>query len=87
MQDALRVRHCSIRTETSCLDWATRFILFHHKRQPRSEQLQPIVTAEALDSIIWGQFSEMPHCLVRHKPILQCQFLEANLSHNYLSVS
>jgi len=34
MRDALRVRHYSIRTETSCLDWAKRYILFHHKRHP-----------------------------------------------------
>ena len=32
MRDALRVRQCSIRTETSYLDWARRFILFHHQR-------------------------------------------------------
>ena len=36
MRDALRVRHYSIRTETSCLDWAKRFILFHHKRHPET---------------------------------------------------
>ena len=34
MRDALRVRHYSIRTETSYLDWVKRFILFHDKRHP-----------------------------------------------------
>lgn len=38
MRDALRVRHYSIRTETSYLDWARRFTLrvFHHKRHPET---------------------------------------------------
>jgi non-ribosomal peptide synthetase component E (peptide arylation enzyme) len=36
MRDALRARHYSIRTETSYLDWAKRFILFHHKRHPET---------------------------------------------------
>ncbi len=30
--DALRVRHHSICTEESYLQWITRFILFHNKR-------------------------------------------------------
>jgi hypothetical protein len=34
MRDALRVEHYGIRTEQSYLDWARRFILFHHKRHP-----------------------------------------------------
>jgi site-specific recombinase XerD len=36
MREALRVRHYSIRTETSYLDWAKRFIFFHHKRHPET---------------------------------------------------
>ncbi|MBI4316092.1 MAG: phage integrase N-terminal SAM-like domain-containing protein [Chloroflexi bacterium] len=36
MRDALRARHYSIRTETSYLDWAKRFILFHNKRHPET---------------------------------------------------
>ncbi len=36
MRDAIRVRHYSIRTEASYLDWAKRFILFHHKRHPEA---------------------------------------------------
>ncbi len=35
MRAEIRVRHYSIRTEETCLDWARRFILFHHKRHPR----------------------------------------------------
>jgi len=38
MRKALWVRHYSIRTETSYLDWAKRFTLrvFHHKRHPET---------------------------------------------------
>lgn len=32
MGEALRVRHYSYRTEQTYLDWARRFILFHHNR-------------------------------------------------------
>lgn len=31
----LRLKHYSLRTETSYTDWIRRFILFHHKRHPR----------------------------------------------------
>jgi len=35
MRDALQARHYSIRTENAYVDWARRFILFHHKRHPQ----------------------------------------------------
>ena len=35
MRAAVRVRHYSIRTEDTYVDWARRFILFHNKRHPR----------------------------------------------------
>jgi integron integrase len=34
MREAIRLRHYSIRTEATYVDWARRFILFHGKRQP-----------------------------------------------------
>jgi integron integrase len=34
LRHAIRVRHFSIRTESAYVDWARRFILFHHKRHP-----------------------------------------------------
>lgn len=34
MREAIRVRHYSIRTESTYVDWARRFILFHGKRHP-----------------------------------------------------
>lgn len=34
MRDAIRVRHYSIRTEDTYVDWARRFILFHDKQHP-----------------------------------------------------
>ena len=39
MREAIRVRHYSIRTEDTYVDWARRFILFHNKRHP--SQLGP----------------------------------------------
>ncbi len=35
MREVIRVRHYSIRTEDTYVDWARRFILFHDKRHPR----------------------------------------------------
>ncbi|MEN8214156.1 MAG: phage integrase N-terminal SAM-like domain-containing protein [Pseudomonadota bacterium] len=32
---AIRVRHYSIRTEKTYIDWIKRFIRFHHKRHPK----------------------------------------------------
>ena len=34
IRDAIRLRHYSIRTEKTYLDWAKRFILFHNKKHP-----------------------------------------------------
>jgi integron integrase len=34
MREALRIKHYAYRTEESYLDWARRYILFHHKRHP-----------------------------------------------------
>ena len=34
VREAIRVRHYSIRTEDTYVDWARRFILFHDKRHP-----------------------------------------------------
>jgi integron integrase len=35
VQQKIRVKHYSIRTETQYLQWVKRFILFHNKRHPR----------------------------------------------------
>ncbi|MGH8121123.1 MAG: integron integrase [Gammaproteobacteria bacterium] len=35
VRDALRVRHYSIRTEETYIQWIKRYILFHHKTHPR----------------------------------------------------
>ena len=35
VRDAIRLKHYSIRTERTYLDWIKRFILFHGKRHPR----------------------------------------------------
>jgi len=35
VREAIRVRHYSIRTEESYVQWIRRFILFHDKRHPK----------------------------------------------------
>src|SRR5437773_11213447 len=35
VRDVIRLKHYSIRTEQSYIDWIRRFILFHGKRHPR----------------------------------------------------
>jgi hypothetical protein len=35
LRHAIRVRHCSIRTEEACVDWARRFIRFDGRHDPR----------------------------------------------------
>jgi hypothetical protein len=34
MRQVLRLKHMSIRTEESYVNWVKRFILFHHKQTP-----------------------------------------------------
>jgi len=36
VRDAIRLRHYSIRTEATYVDWVRRFVLFHGKRHPES---------------------------------------------------
>jgi site-specific recombinase XerD len=36
VREAIRVKHYSLRTEKTYLDWIKRFILFHGKRHPQS---------------------------------------------------
>lgn len=42
LRDAVRVRHYSIRTEESYMDWVKRYILFHGKRHPKDMGKQEI---------------------------------------------
>jgi integron integrase len=44
VRTTIRLRHYSIRTESSYLDWIRRFILFHGKRHPR-DMAEPEVRA------------------------------------------
>ncbi|MCZ2407306.1 MAG: integron integrase [Burkholderiales bacterium] len=52
MRIHLRTRHYSIRTEEAYIDWARRFILFHHKRHPRdmgAEEVETFLSHLAVD--------------------------------------
>ena len=34
VRDKIRLKHYSIRSEQTYVDWTKRFVLFHHKRHP-----------------------------------------------------
>ncbi|MFQ5652266.1 MAG: phage integrase N-terminal SAM-like domain-containing protein [bacterium] len=34
VREAIRVRHCSIRTEEGYVQWVKRYVLFHNKHHP-----------------------------------------------------
>src|SRR6476619_5690926 len=42
VREAIRLRHYSIRTEKTYLEWIKRFILFHGKRHPRSMGVEEV---------------------------------------------
>jgi len=55
VRDILRLRHYSIHTEESYVDWIKRFILFHHKRHPRemgSAEIEAFLTHLAVDQSV-----------------------------------
>jgi hypothetical protein len=48
----LRVKHYSLRTEKSYIDWIRRFILFHKKRHPEQmgeEEISAYLTSLAVE--------------------------------------
>ena len=52
VRDAIRLRHYSLRTEASYLQWIKRFILFHNKRHPRDmgeQEITAFLTHLAVD--------------------------------------
>ncbi len=52
MREVLQTQHYAIRTEDAYIDWAKRFILFHHKRHPKemgSAEIAAFLTHLALD--------------------------------------
>ena len=47
VSDAIRVKHYSLRTEKTYVDWIRRYILFHKKRHPKdmgAEEIQAFIT-------------------------------------------
>jgi len=52
VRDALRLKHYSLRTEETYVDWITRFILFHNKRHPQdmgNAEVEAFLTHLAVD--------------------------------------
>jgi hypothetical protein len=51
-RDAIRLKHCSIRTEATYIDWIKRYILFHYKRHPQemgASEIEAFLTHLAVD--------------------------------------
>lgn len=69
VRDAIRVRHYSIRTESTYVAWIRRFVLFHDKRHPAQmgepevarflthlavdEQVAPATQNQALNALVF----------------------------------
>jgi integron integrase len=52
VRDAIRVKHYSLRTEKTYVDWIKRFVLFHNKRHPRemgATEIEQFLTHLALN--------------------------------------
>lgn len=52
MREEIRVRHYSLRTEETYVDWVRRFILFHNKRHPKdmgAEEVQGFLSHLAVE--------------------------------------
>ena len=54
MQNALRVRHLSLRTEKAYLHWIRRYILFHGKRHPAEMGEQEVNAQGSVKVIVTG---------------------------------
>jgi hypothetical protein len=42
VRDKLRVKHYSIRTEQTYVDWIKRYIFFHDKRHPKNMEARDV---------------------------------------------
>jgi site-specific recombinase XerD len=52
LRETLQTQHYSLRTEHTYVDWARRFILFHHKRHPKemgNAEVEAFLTHLAID--------------------------------------
>jgi integron integrase len=55
VSDMIRVKHYSLRTEKTYVDWIKRYILFHNKRHPKDmggEEIQAFITHLATDRTV-----------------------------------
>ena len=52
VRDAIRLKHYSIRTDPTYIDWIKRYILFHHQRHPQemgASEIEAFLTHLAVD--------------------------------------
>ena len=78
VQDKLRLKHYSIRTEKSYVDWIKRFILFHHKRHPSEmgkPEIEGFLTHLAVDRHVAASTQNQALCalLFLYKEVLEIE--------------
>jgi integron integrase len=78
LRDAIRLRHYSLRTEDTYVDWARRFILFHDKRHPLdmgASEVQSFLTHLAVERQVAAatQNQAKSALLFLYKEVLQVQ--------------
>ena len=78
VRDKLRLKHYSIRTEKSYVDWIKRFILFHHKRHPSEmgkPEIEGFLTHLAVDRHVAASTQNQALCalLFLYKEVLEIE--------------
>jgi len=78
VRDAIRLRHYSLRTEASYLQWIKRFILFHNKRHPREmgeKEITAFLTHLAVDKNVAAstQNQALSAILFLYKEVLEVE--------------
>ncbi len=76
VRNATRVRHYSLHTEASYVQWIKRFILFHHKRHPRDtgeQEIAAFLTYLAVNKNVASsiQNQALAAILFRYKNVLE----------------
>jgi len=47
VRDAIRLKHCALSTEKTCVYWAKRFVLYHDKRHRLEKEISEFLTTLA----------------------------------------
>jgi hypothetical protein len=70
VRDAVRVRHLSLRTERTYVQWISRYILFHGKRHPAEmaeAEINAFLTHLAVDGRVSASTQTQALCASRRR--------------------